>query len=78
MIGRNIFQRFKEGAESVFRFYLEGFRSMTLGKTLWVLIILKIFILFFVLRFFFFPNFLKTKFQTEQERSEYVIEQLTQ
>ncbi|MDD4032784.1 MAG: DUF4492 domain-containing protein [Bacteroidales bacterium] len=68
----------KNGVESVFRFYLEGFRSMTLGKTLWVLIILKIFILFFVLRFFFFPDFLKTKFHTEQERGEYVIEQLTQ
>ncbi len=43
----------------VFDLYYEGFRSMTLGKTLWLIIIIKLFIMFFVLKLFFFPNFIK-------------------
>lgn len=30
----------------VWRFYLEGFRAMTLGKTLWAIILIKLFIMF--------------------------------
>lgn len=40
------------------RFYLEGFRGMTLGKTLWMIILVKVFIIFFIMRVFFFPNFI--------------------
>ena len=29
---------------------------MTIGKTLWVIILCKVFVLFFVLKLFFFPN----------------------
>jgi hypothetical protein len=32
---------------------------MTLGKTLWAVILIKLFIIFVVLKIFFFPNFLK-------------------
>jgi hypothetical protein len=37
-----------------------------------------LFILFAVLKFFFFPDFLATMFPTDKQRAEYVIEQLTQ
>ncbi|HUX55109.1 MAG TPA: DUF4492 domain-containing protein [Williamwhitmania sp.] len=57
-------------------FYYEGFKSMTLGKTLWALIIIKLFIMFVVLKLFF-PNVLQKNFRTDKERSEHVIEQLT-
>ncbi|EGQ13976.1 DUF4492 domain-containing protein [Prevotella pallens] len=43
----------------VFDLYYDGFRSMTLGKTLWLVILIKLFIMFFVLKLFFFPNFIK-------------------
>ena len=43
----------------VFDLYYDGFRSMTLGKTLWLIIIVKLYIMFFVLKLFFFPNFIK-------------------
>ncbi len=39
---------------SVWRFYIEGFRSMTLGKTLWLIILIKLFVMFAILRVFFF------------------------
>ena len=48
----------KNALLAVWNFYLEGFRSMTLGRTLWVIILLKLFVMFFILKLFFFPNFL--------------------
>ena len=39
--------------------YYDGFLHMTLGKTLWIIILIKLFIMFFILKPFFFPNFLK-------------------
>ena len=63
--------------KKVFQFYLQGFRSMTVGKRLWLIIFIKLFIMFAILKIFFFPNFLKTNFETDEERGNYVIEQLT-
>jgi len=65
----NIFSR-------IFRFYYEGFKSMTIGRTLWAIILIKLFIMFAILKVFFFPDFLKTKFNSDEDRSDYVIEQL--
>ena len=55
---------------------MEGFRSMTLGKTLWAIILIKLFIMFFILRLFFFPNILQQKYDTDEERANQVIENL--
>ena len=60
----------------IFKFYVDGFRSMTVGKTLWLIIGIKLFVMFAILKLFFFPNFLKSNFDNDSERSEYVIEQL--
>lgn len=62
----------------VFHFYRDGFRQMTVGRTLWKIIGLKVFILFAVLKFFFFPDFLATRFSTDSQRADYVLQQLTQ
>ena len=43
---------------TVWQFYRDGLRSMKLGRTLWLIILIKLFILFFILRLFFFPDFL--------------------
>ncbi|MFZ4549926.1 MAG: DUF4492 domain-containing protein [Bacteroidales bacterium] len=61
----------------MFDFYYTGFRSMTVGKNLWAIILIKLAIMFLILKLFFFPNYLKTNFDTDQERSDHVIEQLT-
>ena len=42
-----------------FDLYYDGFRHMTLGRTLWAVILIKLFIMFANLKVFFFPNFLK-------------------
>ena len=59
----------------VAHFYIDGFRQMTWGRTLWILILVKLFILFVVLRMIFFPRFL-SRFDTEDERRQYVSEEL--
>ena len=43
----------------VYDLYADGFRHMRLGKTLWAIILIKLFIIFVILKIFFFPNFLK-------------------
>jgi hypothetical protein len=63
--------------KKIFDFYYTGFRSMTVGKNLWAIILIKLAIMFLILKLFFFPNYLKTNFNTDQERSDHVIEQLT-
>ena len=62
----------------IYRFYREGFRSMTLGRTLWKIIFIKLLIMFGVLKIFFFQDFLETSFSTDEERAEYVLNQLTE
>ncbi len=59
----------------VARFYIDGFRQMTWGRTLWILILVKLFIMFVVLRMIFFPRFLN-QFSTQDERRQYVSEEL--
>lgn len=51
---------------------------MTLGKKLWTIILIKLFIMFIVLKLFFFPDFLNSRFNNDEQKSEYVLEQLTQ
>lgn len=58
----------------IWEFYRDGFRSMTLGRTLWALILIKLFIMFFILKLFFFPSVLKGK--TNEEKQEYVGSEL--
>ena len=58
----------------IWTFYRDGFREMTLGRTLWAIILIKLFIMFFILKLFFFPSFLKEK--TPQEKQKYVGEEL--
>ena len=61
----------------IFYFYYDGFKAMTLGKTLWIIILVKLFIFFFVLKLFFFPDLLNTRFDTDDERAEHVSVELT-
>ena len=59
----------------IWNFYVEGFRSMTLGRTLWLIILVKLFIMFFILRLFFLPNFLSSQ-STDKDKGEYVAGEL--
>ena len=60
--------------KKIVKFYMDGFKEMTLGRTLWAIILIKLFILFFVLKLFFFPDLLKKNFSNDKDRGEHVIE----
>lgn len=63
---------------TVFRFYREGFTNMPKwGRQVWLVILIKLFVMFVVLKIFFFPNFLKSNFKNDSERSDHVLENLT-
>ena len=51
----------------IYDLYYDGFRSMKLGRTLWTIILIKLFIIFIVLKLLFFPNFLKEHTQEGEE-----------
>ena len=55
--------------------YVDGFRHMRLGRTLWAIILIKLFIIFVVLKLFFLPNFLKQ--HAEGDEPGYVANELT-
>ena len=54
-------------------FYYEGFRQMTIGRTLWLIILIKLFIIFAVLRLFFFQPALQG---SDSEKAKQVRENL--
>lgn len=49
--------------------YVDGFRNMTVGRKLWVLIIVKCIIFFAVLKLFFFPDILETDYPDDESRA---------
>jgi len=59
----------------IFNFYVDGFRNLSWGKPLWVLIILKLIFIFLVLRLFFFRPTLSGL--SDQQKSNRVASNLT-
>ncbi len=59
----------------VFRFYVDGFKSMTVGRVLWTVILIKLFVIFVILKLFFFPDVLSQK--SGGNKASYVAGELT-
>lgn len=55
----------------VFHLYYDGFRTMTLGKTLWTIILIKLVVIFMVLKLFFFPDYINSKAKNK-DKAEFV------
>jgi hypothetical protein len=61
----------------LFRFYYDGFTTMSWwGRRVWIIILIKLFVIFIILKLFFFPDFLQKKYRTDEQKSKYVLEQL--
>ena len=61
---------------SVVMFYVDGFRNMTVGRSLWAIILIKLFIMFAVIKFLFFPDKLSSGYDTDEERADAVRNEL--
>ena len=59
----------------VARFYYEGFTGMKLGKTLWLVVLVKLFVMFAVIRLFFMPDVLSQK-APDGDKAGYVSSQI--
>ncbi|NCC25317.1 MAG: DUF4492 domain-containing protein [Deltaproteobacteria bacterium] len=63
--------------KGIISFYAQGFRSMTLGRRLWTIILVKLVVLFAVFKMFFFPDMFKEHFATDAERGGHVLHTLS-
>jgi len=62
----------------VWLFYINGFKDLSSwGRSVWLIILIKVFIMFAIIRLFFMPDVLKKNFQTDEQRSKHVLENLT-
>ncbi len=77
MDSRSWRERAKRCASSVWLMYYDGFRSMTVGRTLWAIILLKLFVFFVVIKLLFFPDVLKRDYSDDSERADHVRRELT-
>lgn len=58
--------------------YYSGFKNMPQwGKTLWLIVFIKLVIMFFVFKFLLMPNYLTKNFKDSKAKSEHVLEILT-
>lgn len=56
----------------IWRFYRDGFREMTTGKYLWLMIIVKLAIIFLLFKMFFFPDILECDYTDDTSRASAV------
>lgn len=60
----------------VFEFYRQGFSAMRLGKTLWGVIFVKLFVIFVLLKIFVFDENLNSTFAKDADKSDFVLRNL--
>ncbi len=60
----------------VFEFYRQGFSAMRLGKTLWGVIFVKLFVIFVLLKIFVFDENLNSAFAKDADKSDFVLRNL--
>lgn len=59
--------------------YRDGFRNLSSSaRALWVLIFIKLFVMFAILRAFFFPNYLNSHTAPDESKGDFVAEQFVQ
>lgn len=63
--------------KNIYYFYLNGFKNMTVGKTLWKLILIKLLVIFIFLNYFVHDKSLKTEYKTYDEKVDFVYKNLT-
>jgi len=60
----------------IYFFYLDGFRGMTLGRTLWRIVLLKLIVIFIFLNGFIHDKSFKSQYTTQKEKIDFVYNNL--
>lgn len=61
---------------NIYNFYLDGFKNMTVGKTLWKLIFIKLFVILVFLKYFVHDTNFKKEYKTNEEKTQFVYNNL--
>ena len=65
--------------QELIKLYQYGFSMMSKeSRTLWVIAVIKLIIMFGILKIFFFRDFLKTEFKNDEQRIEYLQKNFTE
>lgn len=67
----------KKQLKHIYDLYIDGFKNMKVGKSLWLIIAIKLVIMFGILKVFVFDENLNTKFKSDEEKTNFVILNLT-
>ena len=67
----------KKYLKNISNLYIDGFRRMKLGKSLWLVIAVKLLIMFGILKVFIFDESLNSKFKTDEAKADFGISNLT-
>ncbi len=62
--------------KNIYNFYINGFKSMTIGKILWKIILIKLFIIFIFLNYFIHDKSLNSEYKTYNEKIDFVYKNL--
>ena len=62
--------------KNIYSFYLNGFKNMTIGKTLWKIILIKLLVILVFLNYFIHDKSIKTEHKTYEEKVDFVYKNL--
>lgn len=62
---------------NIYYLYFDGFKNMKIGKTLWKIIFIKLFVIFTILNYFIYDKSIKTEYKSSEEKSNFVYKNLT-
>lgn len=60
----------------IYYFYLDGFKNMKIGKTLWKIIFIKLAVIFILLNYFIHDKSINTEYKTFKNKSDFVYQNL--
>ncbi|WP_321315399.1 DUF4492 domain-containing protein [Halarcobacter sp.] len=61
----------------ILNLYIDGFKNLTLGKTLWKIVIIKILIIFTILNLFIYDKSINSEYKSNSQKIEFVYKNLT-
>ncbi|WP_320033870.1 DUF4492 domain-containing protein [Campylobacterota bacterium DY0563] len=61
----------------ILNLYIDGFKNLTLGKTLWKIVIIKLLIIFTILNLFIYDKSINTEYKSNDQKIEFVYKNLT-
>lgn len=60
--------------KNIYTLYYEGFKNLTIGKTLWKIIIIKLTVLVVVLKLLVYDHSIGSEYQNDVQKSDFVFE----